>query len=106
VDVRVYQAEALKTCAALNEVVDQLNLGALGLAGETGEVVDHIKKFLYQGHAFDADKLVDEMGDVLWYIALLCHALGVTLDEVMEANVQKLCRRYPSGFDVHCSVNR
>jgi NTP pyrophosphatase (non-canonical NTP hydrolase) len=101
-----YTSEVLGTYAGADTVIDQLNLGALGLAGESGEVVDQIKKCLFQGHEIDRLKMVDELGDVLWYYTLICKAMGITLQEVMQHNVAKLRRRYPDGFAVERSVNR
>ena len=86
--------------------LDKLINGCLGLAGESGEVLDHIKKALYQGHTMDIKKLAEELGDVLWYIAEICAALGVDMDEVAEQNIAKLMTRYPDGFDAERSINR
>jgi NTP pyrophosphatase (non-canonical NTP hydrolase) len=103
---RDYLAEVLRTYAGEDTQKEKLILGALGLAGESGEVVDLIKKWSFAGHDLDADDLLNEMGDVLWYIALMCSAFGWTLEDVIAANVAKLRRRYPDGFDVARSVNR
>lgn len=73
---------------------ERLGLAGIGLAGEAGEVADHVKKVQYHGTAMDRDKLVIEMGDVLWYFALLADLYDITLDELMEINVYKLCNRY------------
>ena len=70
-------------------------LGGMGLAGEAGEVCDHLKKFCFHGVEIDRDKLVKELGDVLWYFALVLHTNNITLDEVMKQNVFKLADRYP-----------
>ncbi len=101
-----YVQEILRTYAGSDEARDKLCLGALGLAGESGEVVDQVKKFIYQGHEIDRAKMRDELGDVLWYFALICHATGSTLKEVMRGNVEKLRRRYPQGFAVERSIWR
>jgi len=101
-----YMEEVLRTYAGTGTQVDKLTLGALGLAGESGEVVDRVKKMLYQGHRLDALGLLEELGDVLWYIALMCNALGWTLDDALDLNVTKLRKRYPNGFEVERSVNR
>jgi len=79
---------------------------ALGLAGEAGEVADTIKKAVFHRHALDADKLVKELGDVLWYLAALASKLGVGLDEVAERNIAKLRERYPEGYSSAASVAR
>lgn len=80
--------------------------GALGLTGEAGEVADQIKKTIFHGHKMDYDGLVKELGDVCWYLALLCHAIDVPLEEVMTRNIEKLKKRYPEGFSESASINR
>ena len=80
--------------------------GALGLTGEAGEVADQIKKTIFHGHDLDRDGLIKELGDVCWYLALLCHAIDVPLEEVMIRNIEKLKKRYPEGFSESASINR
>ena len=80
--------------------------GCLGLAGESGECCDIVKKVLFQGHNLDREKLCDELGDVLWYIAETAAGLGVTLDDIAERNINKLRNRYPNGFDPERSIHR
>lgn len=76
-----------------NGYYTRLNLGALGLAGESGEVVDLLKKVIH-GKELDRSKLVDEMGDVLWYFTLICNVTGLSFDEIMKHNMNKLNERY------------
>lgn len=80
--------------------------GVMGLNGEAGECIDIVKKHLFQGHELYIDKLVDELGDVLWYAAVTAAGIGVTLEDVMQHNIDKLRKRYPDGFDVERSVHR
>lgn len=80
--------------------------GCIGLAGEAGECVDIVKKWLFQGHDLDRDKLIDELSDVMWYIAEAATGLGVTIEEIAQHNVEKLRRRYPDGFDAERSIHR
>ena len=101
-----YVLEVLRTYAGSDDPMSKLTLGALGLAGETGEVVDMVKKRLFQGHAIDQEKLRSELGDVLWYFMLICHTMGYSLEEVMVSNVEKLQERYPHGFESERSVHR
>ena len=101
-----YTREVQRTYAGADTVVEKLNLGALGLAGESGEVIDQIKKHLFQGHEIDQEKMADELGDVLWYYMLILKTLGFTLQEVMGRNIEKLRRRYPDGFAVERSIYR
>lgn len=71
---------------------------ALGVTGEAGEVADIIKKHLYHGKPLDKVHLVEEMGDVLYYIQALCNMYSVSLEYVMVKNSEKLKKRYPNGF--------
>lgn len=79
---------------------------ALGLAGESGEIADHIKKVDYHGHPLDAQYIAKELGDILWYCAQMCEAFGWDMSDVANANVQKLHNRYPEGFSSERSINR
>lgn len=79
---------------------------ATGLIGEAGEVADYIKKGVFHQHGVSAEKLADELGDVLWYIASLCTLAGLALPDVMQGNIEKLNRRYPNGYRSEDSINR
>jgi len=100
-----YVGEVLRTCVAIG-FDERLLLGVMGLAGESGEVVDLAKKARFQGHSIDTNKVKDELGDVMWYLGLLCHTFGFSLQEIRQANVAKMHRRYPNGFEVERSINR
>lgn len=97
-----YQLAALRTASD----GDLLLNGALGLCGESGEVADIVKKTRFQGHKLDAAHIAEELGDVLWYVAITASAIGYDLDLIMEMNKAKLERRYPEGFDPERSVHR
>lgn len=92
--------------ANTNGDTGELLNGALGITGEAGEVADMIKKYVFHGHDLDRDALIKELGDVCWYVALLSHAIGVDLGEVMNRNIEKLARRYPEGFTNEASIKR
>lgn len=86
-----------------------LSCAALGLTGEAGEVADIVKKVVHHRHPLDGaarEKLIKELGDVLWYVAHAASVLGVTLDHVAAVNVAKLRARYPEGFSPERSINR
>lgn len=106
-----YQSLALRT-ASKESLVDErtmLNAAALGLNGEAGEIADHVKKVMFHGHPLDndtRDKIVKELGDILWYCAMGARALGVPLGEIARINVEKLMKRYPEGFSSERSMNR
>lgn len=102
-----YKELAMKTKSPRAEKgVEQLVNAALGLAGESGEFADLVKKFRYHGHTPDFDKLEKELGDILWYVAEACDALGLEMGMVARHNIMKLAERYPEGFSTERSVNR
>lgn len=82
----------------------------LGISGEAGEVADLVKKIIFHGKPLTDElraSFVKESGDVVWYIAALCLALDVPLEEVITKNIEKLVTRYPGGtFSVERSENR
>lgn len=93
-----YQALARRTMnTALNEQ-DARTMTALGLVGEAGECSELIKKHVFHARALDREDLQAELGDVLWYAAMLADACGLSLDEIAAHNVDKLRARYPEGF--------
>lgn len=106
-----YTDLALKT---LNkDVFEQKDLilnASLGLSGEVGEVNDIIKKYMYHGHKLDdemKEKIILELGDVCWYVALMAWAINKTkFEEVLNKNIAKLEKRYHGEFSTEKSVNR
>ena len=104
--INEYQKLAMTTLNPALSEKDVLINGVMGLCGESGEAIDIVKKWLAQGHALDKEKLAKELGDICWYLAETATALGLSLEDIMEANIEKLRKRYPEGFDTHRSVNR
>jgi len=101
-----YQDLAQRTSRKDLTPKEHLMNGLLGLAGECGECCDLMKKHAYQDGRFIRDDMVDELGDVMWYAAETAKALGVTLEEVAQHNIDKLRKRYPDGFDADKSLHR
>lgn len=98
-----YQELAMRTA---NEKCQNLSNTVLGLTGESGECADIVKKHLHHEHPFDREHFIKELGDVLWYVALGCTVVGVTMEEVMHLNIAKLRERYPEGFSAERSLHR
>ena len=71
---------------------------SLGLAGESGELVDAVKKYIFYRQEFDVVNVVEELGDILFYVSAVCETIGVSMDYVMLTNKEKLERRYPEGY--------
>ena len=107
-DFKEYQKAALRTAKTGPERSrnDRLANWALGLIGEAGEIAEEMKKHLYHEHELDHAALVKELGDVLWYLAVLAQEVGVELEEVAATNIAKLRRRYPNGFSAASSIRR
>lgn len=101
-----YQTAAMRTSSKTILPTDHLINGALGLAGESGEVADLVKKVMFQGHKIDKEHLAKELGDICWYLAETATAIGYKLEDIMEMNIEKLKKRYPDGFSAERSQNR
>lgn len=105
-ELNKYQELAQKTANMKLEHKTRLAVAALGLTGEGGELADYIKKHIGHGHSLDQEKVIKELGDVMWYIAEVASILGFTLEEIAQTNIEKLKARYPEGFSEERSINR
>ena len=76
-----------------------------GMVSEIGELHGLYQK-VYQGHEFDPRHAQKEIGDLLWFIAEWCTSHGLSLEDIMQMNIEKLRARYPEGFDVDHSLHR
>ena len=104
--INEYQRLAMTT---LNPALDQKDVlinGVMGLCGESGEAIDIVKKWLAQGHELDKEKLAKELGDIAWYLAETAYALEIPLEDILQANLDKLRKRYPEGFETKRSLVR
>lgn len=104
--INEYQTLAMTTLNPELNKKDVLINGVMGLCGESGEAIDIVKKWLAQGHELDREKLAKELGDIAWYLAETATALELNLEDVLEANIEKLRKRYPEGFDTKRSIHR
>lgn len=96
-----YQKQALKTVLSTGDDFKDLLHWVLGLNGEAGEVAEKLKKIIRDKDGViaedDKKELAKELGDVLWYIAVFAHDLGVPLNEIAQANLDKLASRQNRG---------
>lgn len=104
--VNDYQEKAMYYLNNKTKKEDLLLNSAMGLCGEAGEVIDLIKKFKFHGHDLDREELIKELGDVAWYLAQAATALDINLEDILQANLNKLALRYPNGFSEKNSKNR
>ena len=93
-----------------NVNIPLLMTAAIGLGSEGGEFQEIVKKIFFQGKPLNEENIFHmkrELGDIAWYWANACNALGLDPNEVLAENVGKLEARYPGGkFDAHYSENR
>ena len=90
--------------------IERLLTGAIGINSEGGEIMEIVKKLIFQGKKWDDETvfhLKREIGDVMWYVIQCLIALDSSLDEVVDMNIDKLQKRYPGGeFEAWYSENR
>jgi len=112
-DASRYTDSFIERIAELQEQnvdIQRLLTAAVGITAEGGEFAEIVKKMCFQGKPYNEanrDHMIVELGDVMWYIAQACIALGVSFDDIVIRNVNKLSARYPEGtFQVFRSENR
>lgn len=101
-----YQRLAMTTLNPELSKRDVLINSVMGLCGEAGEAIDIVKKWMAHGHELDREHLAKELGDIAWYLAEAATALDLSLNDILEANIEKLKKWYPQGFDTVRSQNR
>ena len=95
-----YQNAALRTLNPSLDARDRLLDASAGLSEEAAEVLGLVRKKTFQGRDVDRDRLVEELGDVLWCLSVTADALGIRMSEVARRNQEKLAKRHPDGFNV------
>ena len=105
-EINEYAQLAMRTLDNQQTKEENLVNAAMGLAGESGEVIDLIKKWQFHHHPLDKEALIKELGDVAWYLAQSAHGLDVSLESILYANIDKLAKRYPEGFSTEASIYR
>ena len=101
-----YQEKSKRTIPEGLSVRESMLNAALGICGEAGECADAIKKWQYQGHPYPNKNIIEELGDVMFYVAMMATSAGVSLEDVASKNIGKLKARYPDKFDPERSINR
>ena len=105
-NINDYQALAMTTLNPALSRKEVLINSVMGLCGESGEAIDIVKKWLAQGHELDKEHLAKELGDIAWYLAEAATALDIPLEDILQANLDKLTKRYPEGFETRRSLIR
>jgi NTP pyrophosphatase (non-canonical NTP hydrolase) len=97
-DLDAYLIAARRTVNPALDERDRALDAAAGLAEEAGEVLGLVRKRAFQSRDVARETFVEELGDVLWCLAMTADSLGLTMNEVARANVDKLEKRHPGGF--------
>ena len=105
-NVNEYQTLAMTTLNPELSKREVLINSVMGLCGESGEAIDIVKKWMAHGHELDKEHLAKELGDIAWYLASAATALDMDLEDILQANIEKLKKRYPEGFDTRKSLER
>ena len=105
-EINTYQTLAMQSLNKELKKDDVLINSVMGLCGESGEAIDIVKKWFAQGHPLDKEHLREELGDIAWYLAEAAFALDMNLEDILKANLEKLAKRYPKGFDKEASLKR
>jgi NTP pyrophosphatase (non-canonical NTP hydrolase) len=84
----------------------RINHAVVGLAGEVGELAQLLERWVYYGQSLSVPDVEEEVGDCLWYLALLCTAVGIPMERAMEGNLAKLKARFPHKFTEEAAANR
>lgn len=100
-----YQRLAARTIDSSMSAIQQEKHALHGMVSEIGELHGIYQK-KYQGHDFDEHHAMSELGDLLWFVAEYCTAMGWDLEDVMQLNIEKLIARYPAGFSAERSLHR
>jgi len=78
----------------------------MGLSGEVGEIVDNIKNHMMYGKELDLNNIVEEFGDLYWYLRAGLKSLGINYEDMKENNIKKLTKRYPGGYSREKAIQR
>lgn len=107
IDWQGYLKDSSRTAAGTQHPIDQyITHGAIGISGEAGEILDTVKKSMFYGQPLDIVNIREELGDLMWYVAMLCRALDVDLQEILNENIAKLVKRYPDKFTEELAKER
>jgi NTP pyrophosphatase (non-canonical NTP hydrolase) len=108
-DIKKYMEESEKTLSKNFDVDDKravLLHSAIGLSTESAEILDVFKKSIYYGKELDIVNIKEELGDMMWYFAIMLRELDIDFETLLDKNIEKLRKRYGEKFDKHKSENR
>lgn len=108
-DIKTYINESSRTDSKnffMDEKTQNVLHGAIGLSTESGELLDSLKKKIYYGRDLDTVNIKEELGDIMWYMALIMRELDLEMEDVLNTNIQKLKARYGDKFSEEKAFDR
>jgi len=96
-NLKEYQELAKMTAKKFDNQESELSSWGLGISGEAGDVASCIKKVLFHKNESVKDGIKENLGDMMWYAAMICNVYGWDFQKVLEENIEKLKARYPQG---------
>lgn len=101
-----FQTHVTRLFVKPSDSIGRMVHASMGIAGEAGEVVDAVKKTWIYGNPLDTENILEECGDLLFYIQALLTENGFTMDEAIAHNIAKLAKRYPQGYTDQAAIAR
>ena len=96
-NLREYQQLCKKTAKPFDDKTQAMSDWGLGVSGEAGDLAGCIKKTFYHNNDQTAG-IRENVGDVMWYLSMICNTMGWELDDITSENIEKLSKRYKQGF--------
>ena len=104
-DIQTYKTESARTLIDKGHEMNLLH-AAIGIGTEAGEVLDQFKRKLFYGRELDVVNVKEEIGDIMWYVAILLRELDLDFEDILQMNIDKLRARFPEKFTEHHAINR
>lgn len=101
-----FQTHVIRLFVKPTDSIGRMVHASMGIAGEAGEVVDAVKKTWIYGKPLDTENILEECGDLLFYIQALLTENGFTMDDAIAHNIAKLAKRYPQGYTDQAAITR
>lgn len=104
-DFKTYLTESERTLKDKGKDMNLLH-GTVGICTEAGELLDAFKRNIFYGKELDTVNVKEEIGDIMWYIAIMCRELNMDMGDILQTNIDKLKARFPEKFTEHHALNR
>ena len=104
-DILTYKTESARTLIDKGREMNLLH-AAMGIGTEAGEVLDQFKRKIFYGRELDVVNVKEEIGDIMWYVAILLRELDLDFEEILQLNIDKLRARFPEKFSESHAINR